>query len=325
MASGTRRDWFSLHAAVLLFGGSGLFARLVDWPATSLVLGRVTFAALALALWHVVSHRARLRQGRGQSQGQTTADAVIRTSPRIPLALGVLLAAHWVAFFHAIQISSVAVGVAAFTTFPVFAALLEPLLPGQRLDRTALLASLVCLVGVVLVVVTPSDTATPTLAVSSSVARWSFDAAALQGAMWGVFSGASFAVLSLANRTLVNRHGAVRLSLFETTGAALTLVPVVWLTADMGGLVQPTPRDLGLVVLLGVVFTAGAHGLFIFGLRGISAARAAVITSLEPVYGITLAAALLGERPYPTTLIGAGLILTAAFQVSRPRIASPDQ
>lgn len=324
MASGTRRDWFSLHAAVLLFGGSGLFARLVDWPATSLVLGRVTFAALALALWHVVSHGARLRQGQSQGQGQATADAVIRTSPRIPLALGVLLAAHWVAFFHAIQISSVAVGVAAFTTFPVFAALLEPLLPGQRLDRTALLASLVCLIGVVLVVVTPADAAIPTQTMSSPEGGWGLDGSALQGAMWGVFSGASFAVLSLANRTLVNRQGAVRLSLFEMTGAALTLVPVVWLSADLGSLLQPTPRDLGLVVLLGVVFTAGAHGLFIFGLRGIAAARAAVITSLEPVYGITLAAALLGERPYPTTLIGAGLIVTAAFRVSRPRTASPD-
>lgn len=284
---------------MLLFGASGLFARLVDWPATRLVLGRVIFAALALAFWHAVGHRRSLRLR------QRGVDAPIRPSPRIPLALGALLAAHWVAFFHAIQISSVAVGVAAFTTFPVFAALLEPLLPGERLDREALLASLICLGGVALVVMTPD--------------RWAFDPAALRGALWGIFSGASFAVLSLANRGLVGSHGAVRLSLFETTGAALTLLPIVGVSSGAGAVMQSRPTDLALVVLLGVVFTAGAHGLFIFGLRGISAARAAVITSLEPVYAISLAALLLGERPRPTTVVGAMLIVAAAFAVSRPK------
>jgi hypothetical protein len=34
--------------------------------------------------------------------------------------LGLILAVHWITFFHAIQVSSVAVGLLAFSTFPVF-------------------------------------------------------------------------------------------------------------------------------------------------------------------------------------------------------------
>ena len=43
------------------------------------------------------------------------------------IASGVLLSFHWFAFFHSIQLSTVAVGVIGFSTYPVFVTFLEPL------------------------------------------------------------------------------------------------------------------------------------------------------------------------------------------------------
>jgi drug/metabolite transporter (DMT)-like permease len=200
---------------------------------------------------------------------------------------------HWVAFFQAIQVSNVAVGLLTFATFPVFAAVLEPLLPGEHFDRRTLAAAVVTLVGIALVVPTP-DLADPIV----------------QGALWGVFSGLTFALLSLANRTLVRGESALTLALHQDLWAAVFLLPFAFTARQV-----PTADEWGLLLLLGVVFTAGAHALFIRGLRGVSAGRASVITALEPVYGVILAWQLLGERPELRTLAGGAIVLGAALWV----------
>ena len=268
----------SIHVAVLLFGAAGLFGRVLTLSPTLIVLGRVVFASAALGIAVAVRRPPSVR-----TQSGWVSRAV----------LGLLLAVHWVAFFQAIQVSSVAVGLLTFATFPVFAAVLEPLLPGEHFDRRTLAAALVTLVGVGFVVPTP-DLADPIV----------------QGALWGVFSGFTFALLSLANRTLVRRDSALTLALHQDLWAMVFLLPFA-LTARQ----LPTAEEWGLLVLLGVVFTAGAHALFIRGLRGVSAGRASVITALEPVYGVLLAWQLLGERPELRTLAGGALVLGAAVWV----------
>lgn len=285
-----------VHLAVLLFGAAGLFARVVALPPTVIVLGRVVFASMALAMALAV-------RGRRDRPEQT-----LRRSPTpwpARALLGALLALHWVAFFQAIQLSSVAVGLLTFATFPVFAAGLEPLLPGERFDPRTLAAAALTLVGVALVVPTPT--------LEDPIAR---------GALWGVFSGLTFALLSLANRTLVRRDSALSLALHQDLWAALFLTPFVFVAPR-----APTGEEWALLVLLGVVFTAGAHALFIRGLRGVSAGRASVITALEPVYGMLLAWQILGERPGFRTLVGGALVLGAALWIGtlqeRPAASAP--
>ena len=280
----------AVHLAVLLFGAAGLFGKLIALPATLIVLGRVVFASLTLGLL------LRWRADRGGAAAEGVPARTRSLRDRAGLAgLGLLLAVHWVTFFHAIQVSSVAVGLLTFATFPVFTAILEPLLPGERFDGRALVAAVATVVGVSLVVPAPDP--------SNPVTR---------GALWGVISGLTFAVLALANRGWVRRESALRLAFHQDVWAMVFLLPLAGAAGRW-----PTPEEWGLLLVLGVVFTAGAHGLFIHGLKEITAGRAAVITSLEPVYGVALAVVLLGERPTPRTLVGGAVVLVAATWVSR--------
>ncbi|MEQ9569517.1 MAG: DMT family transporter, partial [Longimicrobiales bacterium] len=116
---------------------------------------------------------------------------------------------------------------------------------------------------------------------------------------------------SIANRGWVRHESAVRLAFHQDLWAVVFLVPFAGAAGRW-----PTAGEWGLLIGLGVVFTAGAHGLFIHGLKGVTAGRAAVIASLEPVYGVALAVALLGERPAPRTLIGGAVVLGAAAWIS---------
>jgi len=270
----------ALHLSVLLFGAAGLFGKLLALHPVGIVLGRAVFASLFL--WLLL--RAR---------GVPLALHHRRDAAGL-VGLGVLLAAHWVTFFHAIQLSSVAVGLLTFSTFPIFTAVLEPVLLRERWSWADAAAALVTFAGVALVV--------PELEWSNTLAR---------GAFWGVMSGLTFALLSIANRGFVRRYPALVLAFHQDLWAAVALLPFVGVVGTV-----PGARDLGLLVLLGVVFTAGAHSLFIHGLRRVRARTASVIATLEPVYGIAFAALLLGEIPAGRTLLGGAVILGAAAWVS---------
>ena len=277
-----RSALLSIHLAVLLFGLAGLFGKWVQLPAEGIVLGRTTFAALFLYVWVRIS---------GDSLRLPT-----RADYRRLLFLGLLLAFHWVAFFRAIQLSTVAIGLLTFSSFPLFTTFLEPWFFREPLRGRAVALALLTLAGVALVVPPPQ------------LAPQHF-----AGALWGIASGASFAWLSLLNRRYVAHFSGRTVAFYQDVGATLVLLPL----AVTMGVPLPGPADWGRLLLLGVVFTGLSHTLFINGLRQVKAQTASVITTLEPVYGVLAAWLWLDEMPGLRTLVGGLLILLATFLASR--------
>lgn len=274
------RDFLLIHLATLIFGVAGLFGKLVHLSPVGIVFGRVFFAALFLGPALLLAGR-RIRL-------ETARDYLLLGFQ------GLILALHWGAFFKAIQVSSVAVGLLTFATFPLFTTLLEPLFDRKAFRWAVLVPALWTLAGVSLVV--------PVFEMGSAVC---------EGALWGLVSGLTFAVLSLFNRRLARHyHGAV-ISFWQDTAAACFLLPALICSPEI-----PTGTDLGLLLLLGVVFTGISHTLFIQGMRTVSVRRASIIASLEPVYGITAASLLLNEVPTLRSLSGGAMILAAALWVT---------
>jgi drug/metabolite transporter (DMT)-like permease len=213
---------------------------------------------------------------------------------------GALLALHWVTFFQAIQVSTVAVGLLAYSTAPAFAALLEPPWLGERFSRRALGCALACLAGVALI-----------------VPNWALGAAPLRGVAWGLAAGLSFAVLSVLNRQLVRRHSALQVAFHQDLAALVLLAPLlpaVW---------QPlSVADVALLGVLGLACTALAHTLFIWALTAIPARTAAIASALEPVYGIALAWFLLGQ-PLTVRTLGGGAVIVAAVLFATLPLSRP--
>jgi len=126
--------------------------------------------------------------------------------------------------------------------------------------------------------------------------------------MWGIVSGATFAILSILNRKYVADYQGSLIALYQDTVASILLLPFFFiLKPSISGL------DLGLLVLLGFLFTAFSHTIFINGLQTVKAKTASVIASLEPVYGILGAILLLAEVPSQQEIIGGLIILGATF------------
>jgi drug/metabolite transporter (DMT)-like permease len=278
--SNSRIGLLQIHAAVLLAGGAGLFAKFVPVSPMVLTSGRTAFGSLALLLAALLTGSSlRLR---------SVKDLFV-------LALsGAILAAHWFTFFLSIQVSTVAIGLLAFSSFPLFATFLEPLVFGEPLRRRDVVTAVFVTVGLVLV--------TPSFDVNNHLT---------QGLLWGVVSALAYAVLSLLCRTYANRYPPITVSFYQQGFAALCTLPLAlqW----TGTLVS---RDILSLLVLGVVFTALGQGLVVSSLRYLRAQTTSVIFGLEPVYGILLASLLLGEVPTLQTLLGGALICGAVLWAS---------
>jgi drug/metabolite transporter (DMT)-like permease len=258
---------------------AGVLGKLSGLPAPLITLGRVVFAGAALGVW-AASARTPLRP---------------RTRRDLALLVlqGAILALHWTAFFQAIVVSSVAIGLLAFSSFPLFTAALEPLLLRQRPRLPEIAAAILILPGIFLL-----------------VPRFSLDNHATQGVLWGLLAGATFALLSVINRGLTARYPSVAISLYQDGAAAVILAPALFLAPTAGAF---TVRTLLLLATLGLLCTALAHTLFIASLRDLTAQLASVIAALEPVWGVLFAWLLLAETPTARTLIGGALIVGAAL------------
>ncbi len=267
-------DLLQIHIAVLLFGVSGLFGKLVALPAGLIVLGRVFFASVFLLLILVY-----LRKNIKLNQ---------RHHYVYLAAMGLILAVHWVTFFLSIQLSTVAIGLLTFSTFPVFVTFLEPYFFKERIRLADILAAFLTLLGVMLVI--------PEFQLHNTIT---------QGVVWGVISGFTYAVLSMLNRKFAGEYSGLVIAFYEQAAAAILLLPLIFLYRQP--LVQA--NDILLIILLGIVFTGAAHSLFISGLKRIKTQTAGIISCLEPVYGIIFALLLLQEIPTAREILGGLLII----------------
>jgi len=269
----------ALHAAVALFGFAGLFGKWLALSAVTIVLGRTAIAAAALALL-----RLRPRE-------QAPFDVRL-------VANGVVLALHWVSFFAAIQVSTVAVGLLGFASFPLFTLIVERVFLARRFGRREGATALLVTAGLVLLV--------PELSLANPTVR---------GLGWGLVSGFTFALLAVMNRRWAATRPATDIAFWQNLFAALALLPFAWASPWVPGAIGA--REIALLLVLGLACTALAHTLFIRALGGVTAHTASVVAALEPVYGIALALLLLGEVPAPRTLAGGALIVAAAALATR--------
>jgi drug/metabolite transporter (DMT)-like permease len=268
-----------LHVAVALFGVAGLFGKWLTLSPLAIVIGRAAIAAVALAAILALQRKA------------------FRAHSALAVN-GVVLAIHWVTFFEAIRVSSVAIGLLGYATFPLFVLLLERFLLGRVLSRDRVATAILVVAG--LVVLVPS---------------FSLHDRTVQGLGWGLVSGFTFALLAVRSRAFAGSYTPTEIAFWQNAFAAAVLIPFAWSSRD--AIAALTLHDAALIGMLGIFCTALAHTLFISSLHRVTAHTASIVAALEPVYGIALAAWLLGEIPGPRTLAGAALIVAAAIIATR--------
>lgn len=275
------RYTFQVHIAVLLFGMTGIFAKLLYQHPLIIVLGRVVFSFAFVGLWMFYKKESFKLQSKKDLLNL--------------IVMGIVLAIHWTTFFWSIQLSNVAIGLLTFSTFPIFVSFFNTLIFKKPLDKKEILYAVFIVIGI-LIIVPLNDV---------------FSATVL-GALVGVLSGGIYAIFTLYNERLSRKMPSRLIAFYEQVSASLFLLPSYFI-------IRPnfTLKDILLLLLLGTVFTGIAHTLLLNGLKGINAYFASIITMLEPIYSIIIAYFLLGETISLGVLIGGSIILLTVYQVTR--------
>ncbi|MQX35651.1 EamA family transporter [Roseospira navarrensis] len=224
-----------------------------------------------------------------------------RRDLRALLLLGLAQAAYQGLYFGAVARVGVALAtLLALCSAPVLVALLARLVLKEQLSRTTWIAVAVAVVGAALLVGFPG----PLPAGGGTVAV---------GLAMAGGSGLSYALFTLASRHLAPRHHPARLVALGFGAGAVVLATVATGVAVAGGgtILPETPAAWGVVLYMGVVPTALAYVVFLWGMRRASATGSAVVVLLEPLSATLLAWAIFGERLGPLGAVGGGLLLAA--------------
>jgi len=284
-----RRGIISVLVALPFVSLTGLFGKFLSHSPLLIVQGRTFFAFGALLLALLILRKKIIFSN-------------FRECLRMILC-GIILAVHWIAFFKSIQVSTVAIGLLTFASYPLFTIFMEPIFFLEKLSKRNISAILIVICGLALMATSPSDNSNSIL--SGSV---------VQGVLWGLGGSLGFALLTLLNRGQVRHHSPLLLTCWQNGFAAMVLLP--WSLSESWIL---TTTDWVLLFVLGVVCTVGGHVLLINGLRNVRAQTAGMlIAGLEPVCAIVFALLLLGEIPSLQTLVGGTLIVsTTVFMITR--------
>ncbi|MCW9030166.1 MAG: DMT family transporter [Gammaproteobacteria bacterium] len=271
---------FAVHSAVLIFGLTALFSKFIALTALEITLLRSIFAVLiifALFLWQ--GTLLRLSSLRDYS---------------IVILLGVLLALHWVTYFHSMQISSIAVGVIALYTFPVITVFLEPLFHGESPHIKDILSALTVLFGIYLLV--------PEFSINNDTT---------QGILWGVLSALFFSLRNIIQGHYFKGYTARHSLFYQTLVTFMVLLPFSYTTIP-----DVTDIQWMQLLVLGIFFTALPHTLFAFSLLNLKAKTVSLIACVQVVYATIFAALLLNEWPQMTTVFGGLIVVSAAMYES---------
>jgi len=278
------KSLFQLHFSVLLFGGTALFSHMLPWSALDITLLRTFIACITLGVI-IKLQNDKLTLNNFNDY-------------RMAVMLGIIVGLHWVTYFYAMQLAGVAVGMLAFFCYPVVTVFLEPLFTKSKPHARDVGCAALVFIGVVLLV--------PELTLANNTTV---------GVVVGVVSGCLFALRNVMHKHYFSHYKGTQAMFYQTGVVAIMLSPFLSFNPlAMTGLWQNNQiGEFGLLLILSVIFTAAPHSFLANCFKHLTAKTAGLISCMQPVYGVFLAAILLGQWPDFSVYIGGGCIVFAAI------------
>jgi drug/metabolite transporter (DMT)-like permease len=215
-----------------------------------------------------------------------------------------------IATFIAFDLTTVALVLLAFYTYPALVAVVAVVLGHEKLDGTSLVALGLALGGMVLVVaggLGASD------GVPGSVGLRFNPVGVLLGLTAALFQ-TTFVTVSRGRFSTLPSEQVMGWVLLLCAAACTVLALLLGNRLDVP---LRDSRALGLALLAGIAGAGIPSVLLLVGIRAIGGTRSGILMLLEPLVGVSLAALLLHEALLPIQAVGGAAILAAAILLQR--------
>ncbi len=297
----------SMHAAVLLWGFTGVLGRAISLDFPVLVWYRMLLTALFIAV--IITYRRQW----------------VRVIPKDKITLivvGILMGLHWVAFYGSIKFANASVALVCLSTASIFTSLLDPLINKSKWQPAELFIGALTLSGVFVIYFLDSrpTSAAPATGITTT------------GLIMGVVAAILSSVFTVLNKGVAAKYPARVMVFWEMLSGWIFITIAIAAVLLAGGerwLLNPAQTSLTLLpvgidwlwmVVLALCCTVWAQSLALNALKKLSSFTATLSVNLEPIYGILLAFLIyqenkeLGRGFY----IGVGIIiLSVGLQMLR--------
>jgi drug/metabolite transporter (DMT)-like permease len=273
---------FKLHAAVFLWGFTGVLGRLISLNEGLLVWYRILITIITLYV--IMRSKNELHSVSSKERNHL-------------FYIGCILALHWCFFYGSIKYSNVSIALTCLSSTGLFTAVLEPMITGKKIVVTEILLGLIAIAGIYLI--------------------FHFDPQYKTGIILGIIASILTCIFSILNKTQVSYNAPRTVMLYELTGGLLllTLLMPFYLYLLPTQHLVPGKMDVLWFLLLSWVCTILAMDLSLQALQKVSAFTQNLTLNLEPVYGIILAFVVYNENKYLSQwfYLGFALILLAVI------------
>jgi len=254
-----------LHAAVFLWGFTGVLGRLINLNEGLLVWYRMLITVVTL----YVLMRVRGEVGR-----------VPKSQRKQLFAIGGLIALHWCFFYGSIKYSNVSIALTCLSSAGLFTALLEPVMNKRRFVFQEILLGLVGIAGIYLI--------------------FHFDPQYKTGIILGLVCTVLSCLFSILNKNHVSYTAPKTMMLYELGGGwlLLTLAMPFYLYAFPTQQLWPSATDWMWLLLMSWLCTILGMDFSLQALQKVFAFPQNLTLNLEPVYGIILAFVVYKENKY---------------------------
>lgn len=272
--AGINKNLFLLHFTVIIWGFTGILGQLITISAVSLVWYRVFIASVSLFLYFKffkISFKVNQRKF------------------IILVFTGALLGAHWILFFASIKLSTIAVTLVCLSSITLFTAIFEPLINKKQISKLQVFAGGLIITGIVII--------------------FKFETKYTAGIVAGLASAVVASIFPVINSKLIKQHEATVIAFYELSGAFFWITLYLFLSNGFNKSIVPTPSDVGYLLILGTVCTSLAYATGVYVMRELPVFRVALITNLEPVYGIIMAFIFFGDMNKMTAGFWTGAVI----------------
>ncbi|UYW00459.1 DMT family transporter [Flavobacterium agricola] len=272
------KSYLQLHLIVLIWGFTGVLGELIQTSAATKTWYRMTIALVVIFIY------AKLKKISLTYDRKTIIKFML---------CGGIIAAHWLAFFKAIEISNVSTTLATLSTGAFFASFLEPIFYGRRIVWYEVLFGVFVIFGLYLI-----------YGVN--------EGAYLGGILLTLVAAFLSALFSIINAKFAEKYDPTGVSVYEIVGGVSLLSIYMFFIGDFGPQFYTLSTNTWIfIAILGVFCTAYPFVGSIKIMKYISPYTVMLTINLEPIYGIILAVILFPEteKMGPEFYIGGAIIL----------------
>jgi drug/metabolite transporter (DMT)-like permease len=276
-------DYLKIHFIVVLYAFTAILGNATQANALTIVFFRCVIAALGLA---------------GILYYSKSSFKISQKVLGVWLLNGVFISLHWLLFFGAAKVSTVAMCLAGLSTQTFWTSVMEPLAKKVKISWVEVFLGLLVIVALVIIF-------------SVQQAQW-------LGLLMGIGAGFFGALFSVINGNYTHTHDPKLITAYEMAAAGV-MTGLVWAYGLFGGGGGYVPLDWDWlwIGILAVVCTVYAYTETIHLYKVFSVFSINLVITLEPVYGIILAVFIFGQKEVmsPGFYWGTGLlVLTVMVQ-----------